>query len=61
MSVVTFSNVSLWVQWILVERIRWSLQRLPGQHVMSSSFGAQAAVMLRLVRVCAVNCVNASA
>lgn len=32
-----------------VERIRWSLQRLPGQHVMSSSFGAQAAVMLHLV------------
>jgi len=31
------------------ERIRWSLQRLPGQHVMSSSFGAQAAVTLHLL------------
>jgi len=31
------------------ERIRWSLQQLPGQHVMSSSFGAQAAVTLHLL------------
>ena len=32
-----------------VERVRWSLQTLPKQHVMSSSFGAQAAVMLHLM------------
>ena len=31
------------------ERIRWSLTNLPAQHVMSSSFGAQAAVTLHLV------------
>lgn len=31
------------------ERIRWSLRNLPQRHVMSSSFGAQAAVMLHLV------------
>jgi len=31
------------------ERVRWALQHLPGPHVLSSSFGAQAAVMLHLV------------
>ena len=31
------------------ERVRWSLSHLPSQHVLSSSFGAQAAVMLHLV------------
>jgi len=31
------------------ERVAWSLARLPGPHVLSSSFGAQAAVMLHLV------------
>jgi phosphoadenosine phosphosulfate reductase len=31
------------------ERIRWSLEHLPGEHVLSSSFGAQAAVSLHLV------------
>jgi len=31
------------------ERIRWSLTNLPTQHVMSSSFGVQAAVTLHLV------------
>ena len=31
------------------ERVRWSLTNLPAQHVMSSSFGAQAAVTLHLV------------
>ncbi len=31
------------------ERIRWSLEHLPGQHVLTSSFGAQAAVSLHLV------------
>lgn len=30
------------------ERIRWALQNLPGPAVLSSSFGAQAAVMLHL-------------
>ena len=31
------------------ERVRWSLTNLPQQHVLSSSFGAQAAVTLHLV------------
>jgi phosphoadenosine phosphosulfate reductase len=31
------------------ERVRWSLENLPGQHVVSSSFGAQAAVSLHLL------------
>jgi len=31
------------------ERVRWSLANLPPQHVLSSSFGAQAAVSLHLV------------
>jgi phosphoadenosine phosphosulfate reductase len=31
------------------ERIAWALENLPGQHIVSSSFGAQAAVMLHLV------------
>ncbi len=31
------------------ERVRWSLANLPRQHVLSSSFGAQAAVTLHLV------------
>jgi phosphoadenosine phosphosulfate reductase len=30
-------------------RVRWALDNLPGPHVLSSSFGAQAAVMLHLV------------
>ena len=30
------------------ERIEWSLENLPGNHVLSSSFGAQAAVSLHL-------------
>ena len=32
-----------------VERVRWSLKQLPARHVLSSSFGAQAAAMLHLV------------
>lgn len=32
-----------------IERVRWSLKNLPAQHVMSSSFGAQAAVTLHLL------------
>lgn len=31
------------------ERIRWALEELPGRHIVTSSFGAQAAVMLHLV------------
>lgn len=31
------------------QRIRWSLANLPGQPVLSSSFGAQAAVMLHML------------
>lgn len=30
-------------------RVAWALERLPGLHVLSSSFGVQAAVMLHLV------------
>lgn len=30
------------------ERVRWILDNLPGEHVVTSSFGAQAAVMLHL-------------
>jgi phosphoadenosine phosphosulfate reductase len=32
-----------------VERVTWALQHLPGDHALSSSFGAQAAVSLHLV------------
>lgn len=32
-----------------VERVRFALERLPGPHVLSSSFGAQAAVALHLL------------
>ncbi len=31
------------------KRVAWSLEHLPGEHVLSSSFGAQAAVSLHLV------------
>ncbi len=31
------------------ERVRWALRTLPGQHIVSSSFGAQSAVMLHLL------------
>ncbi len=31
------------------ERVEWSLTHLPGHHILSSSFGAQAAVSLHLV------------
>ena len=31
------------------DRVRWVLDTLPGEHVLSSSFGAQSAVMLHLV------------
>jgi phosphoadenosine phosphosulfate reductase len=32
-----------------VERVEWAMEHLPAQHVLSSSFGAQAAVSLHLV------------
>ena len=31
------------------ERVEWALRQLPGRHLMSSSFGIQAALMLHLV------------
>jgi phosphoadenosine phosphosulfate reductase len=31
------------------ERVEWALENLPGEHVLTSSFGAQAAVSLHLV------------
>ena len=31
------------------ERVRWAIENLPGEHVLSSSFGIQSAVMLHLV------------
>ena len=31
------------------ERVAWALETLPGRHIVSSSFGAQSAVMLHLV------------
>lgn len=31
------------------ERVAWALDTLPGEHIVSSSFGAQAAVMLHLL------------
>lgn len=31
------------------ERVKWSLDNLPGEHIVSSSFGAQSAVMLHLL------------
>ena len=31
------------------ERVRWALEHLPGEHALSSSFGAQAAVSLHMV------------
>jgi phosphoadenosine phosphosulfate reductase len=31
------------------QRVTWALERLPGEHIVSSSFGAQSAVMLHLL------------
>ncbi len=31
------------------QRVEWALENLPGNHVLTSSFGAQAAVSLHLV------------
>lgn len=33
----------------VTERVRWSLENLPGQHIVTSSFGAQAALSLHLL------------
>jgi len=33
------------------ERVAWALEKLPGEHMLSSSFGAQSAVMLHLMTV----------
>ena len=30
-------------------RVEWALDKLPGEHILSSSFGAQSAVMLHLM------------
>lgn len=40
---------SVFAKHTALERIEWSLAHLPGNHVLSSSFGAQAAVSLHLV------------
>jgi phosphoadenosine phosphosulfate reductase len=32
-----------------LERVAWALQNLPGEHIVSSSFGAQSAVMLHML------------
>jgi phosphoadenosine phosphosulfate reductase len=40
---------SLLAQRTAAERIEWALENLPGEHVLTSSFGAQAAVSLHLV------------
>jgi phosphoadenosine phosphosulfate reductase len=32
-----------------IERVQWSLEKLPGTHILSSSFGAQSAVALHLL------------
>jgi len=39
----TFENMDA------ADRVRWSLENLPGQHIVTSSFGAQAAVTLHLL------------
>lgn len=31
------------------ERVAWALEKLPGEHIVSSSFGAQSAVMLHML------------
>ena len=31
------------------QRVAWALQTLPGEHIVSSSFGAQSAVMLHML------------
>jgi len=46
----TLTQVNAWLdQCSAEERIRWTLEQMPGPHVLSSSFGIQAAVMLHMV------------
>ena len=43
-------EVNAWLgQGTAEQRIRWALETLPGEHVLSSSFGAQSAAILHLV------------
>jgi len=43
-------DVNAWLgQGTVEQRIRWALETLPGEHVLSSSFGAQSAAILHLV------------
>jgi phosphoadenosine phosphosulfate reductase len=46
----TLAELNLWLATLDAhERVAWMLETLPGAHVLSSSFGAQAAAMLHLV------------
>jgi phosphoadenosine phosphosulfate reductase len=38
-----------------IQRVEWALEHLPGKHILSSSFGAQSAVMLHLLNEVAPN------
>ncbi len=38
-----------------IKRVEWALETLPGNHVVSSSFGAQSAVMLHLLNTVSPN------
>jgi len=46
-------NIGQHIEWLAAadarQRVEWALEELPGPHVLSSSFGAQAAVLLHLV------------
>ena len=44
------SNANAWLERLSAEqRVEWALTNLPGSHVLTSSFGIQAALMLHLV------------
>ena len=46
----TTKRINDWLESVDADtRVRWALANLPGPHAVSSSFGAQAAVMLHLV------------
>lgn len=45
---ITSANVSLELM-SPIQRVEWAMSNLPGEHIVSSSFGAQSAVMLHLV------------
>ena len=36
--------------WSAAERVHWALENLPGQFILTSSFGIQSAVLLHLVK-----------